>query len=51
MVYEDAETKVRTPVLGEKPKGRQIITAEGHWLTRSTNPVWIPGSPLRGAPE
>ena len=28
VVYEDQETKARTPVLGEKPRGRQIATAE-----------------------
>src|SRR2546430_145120 len=32
VVYEDAGTKERTPVLGEHPKGRQIATAQGHWL-------------------
>jgi hypothetical protein len=36
VVYEDAETKERTPVLGEHPKGRQIATAEGHWLALVT---------------
>ena len=36
VVYEDAETKARTPVLGEKPKGRQIVTAQGHWLALVT---------------
>jgi hypothetical protein len=36
VVYEDAQTKERTPVLGERPKGRQIATAEGHWLALVT---------------
>jgi hypothetical protein len=36
VVYEDDVTKERTPVLGEKPKGRQIVTAEGHWLALVT---------------
>jgi len=36
VVYEDAETKERTPVLGEHPKGRQIATADGRWLALVT---------------
>ena len=36
VVYEDQETKQRTPVLGEHPKGRQIATADGHWLALVT---------------
>src|SRR5262249_47918590 len=36
VVYEDAQTRERTPVLGEHPKGRQIATAEGHWLALVT---------------
>jgi hypothetical protein len=32
VVYEDQETKARAPVLGEKPRGRQIATADGRWL-------------------
>ena len=32
VVYEDQETKQRTPVLGERPKGRQIATADGRWI-------------------
>ena len=36
VVYEDAQTKERTPVLGEHPKGRQIATADGHWLALVT---------------
>ena len=36
VVYEDAETKERTPVLGEHPKGRQIATAQGQWLALVT---------------
>ena len=36
VVYEDQETKERTPVLGEKPRGRQIATADGRWLALVT---------------
>jgi hypothetical protein len=36
VVYEDAQTKERTPVLGEHPKGRQIATAQGQWLALVT---------------
>jgi lipocalin-like protein len=36
VVYEDAQTKERTPVLGEHPRGRQIATADGHWLALVT---------------
>jgi len=36
VVYEDAQTKERTPVLGEHPKGRQIATPDGHWLALVT---------------
>ena len=36
VVYEDQETKERTPVLGERPRGRQIATAEGRWLALVT---------------
>src|SRR5438270_13173843 len=36
VVYEDAQTKERTPVLGEHPKGRQIATADGRWLALVT---------------
>src|SRR5262249_13696146 len=35
-VYEDQETKARTPVLGEHPRGRQIATADGLWLALVT---------------
>lgn len=34
--YEDAQTKVRTPVLGEHPRGYQIATPEGRWLALVT---------------
>lgn len=40
--YEDQETKARTPVLGAKPRGYQIATADGLWLalvTAETRPV------------
>jgi hypothetical protein len=36
VVYEDQETKARTPVLGEHPAGRQIATADGLWLALVT---------------
>jgi hypothetical protein len=36
VVYEDQETKERTPVLGEHPKGYQIATPEGRWLALVT---------------
>jgi hypothetical protein len=36
VVYEDQETKARTPVYGEHPKGRQIATADGVWLALVT---------------
>ena len=36
VVYEDQDTKARTPVLGEHPKGRQIATADGLWLALVT---------------
>jgi lipocalin-like protein len=36
VVYEDAQTKERTPVLGLHPKGYQIATPEGRWLALVT---------------
>ena len=36
VVYEDQETKTLTPVLGERPRGRQIATADGLWLALVT---------------
>ena len=36
VVYEDQETKARTPVYGEHPKGYQIATPEGRWLALVT---------------
>ena len=36
VVYEDVQTKERTPVLGEHPKGWQIATPEGRWLALVT---------------
>lgn len=36
VVYEDAQTKERTPVLGERPRGYQIATREGRWLALVT---------------
>jgi lipocalin-like protein len=36
VVYEDQESKARTPVYGEHPRGRQIATADGIWLALVT---------------
>jgi hypothetical protein len=36
VVYEDMQTKERTPVFGEHPKGIQIATPEGRWLALVT---------------
>jgi hypothetical protein len=36
VVYEDAQTKELTPVLGEHPRGYQIAMPEGHWLALVT---------------
>ena len=36
VVYEDAQTKELTPVLGEHPRGYQIGTPEGRWLALVT---------------
>jgi hypothetical protein len=36
VVYEDMQTKERTPVLGEHPRGYQIATPEGRWLALVT---------------
>jgi hypothetical protein len=36
VVYEDMQTKERTPVLGAHPKGWQIATPEGRWLALVT---------------
>ena len=36
VVYENQQTKQRTPVLGEHPRGRQIATADGLWLALVT---------------
>src|SRR5262245_26868788 len=36
VVYEDAQTKDRTPMLGEHPHGCQIATPEGRWLALVT---------------
>jgi hypothetical protein len=32
VVYEDQNTKMRTPIMGEHPRGRQIATADGRWI-------------------
>ena len=34
--YEDAQSKERTPVLGEHPRGYQIATPEGRWIALVT---------------
>jgi hypothetical protein len=34
--YEDAQTKERTPVLGQHPRGYQIATPEGRWIALVT---------------
>jgi hypothetical protein len=42
VVYEDQQSKERTPVLGEHPRGFQIATREGRWLalvTADTRPI------------
>ena len=36
VIYEDAQTKERTPVLGEHPRGYQIATPQGRWLALVT---------------
>jgi hypothetical protein len=36
VLYEDAQTKERTPVLGAHPRGYQIATASGRWLALVT---------------
>src|SRR4249919_4338512 len=36
VMYEDAATKERTPVLGEHPRGYQIATPDGLWLALVT---------------
>jgi Lipocalin-like domain len=36
VLYEDVQTKERTPVLGEHPRGYQIATPEGRWLALVT---------------
>jgi hypothetical protein len=35
-VYEDAETGERVPIFGERPRGRQIATADGRWIALAT---------------
>jgi Lipocalin-like domain len=36
VVYEDQVTKERSAVLGERPRGSQIATADGRWLALVT---------------
>jgi len=35
-VYEDVETNERVPIFGDKPRGRQIATADGRWIALAT---------------
>jgi hypothetical protein len=35
-VYEDVETNQRVPIFGDRPKGRQIATADGRWIALAT---------------
>jgi len=36
VVYEDAQSKEQTPVLGEHPRGYQVATPQGRWLALVT---------------
>ena len=36
VMYEDQETKTRTPIMGDHPRGYQIATPDGRWLAIST---------------
>ena len=36
VIYEDQETRILTPVFGDKPRGYQIATADGRWLALAT---------------
>ncbi len=36
VVYEDQAAKELSPVLGQKPRGRQVATADGRWLALVT---------------
>jgi len=44
VTYEDAQTKERTPVLGEHPRGYQIATPEGRWIALVTAPASRPST-------
>lgn len=39
VMYEDQETGIQTPVLGDNPKGYQIATPDGRWLALTTPSV------------
>ena len=36
VMYEDQETKILAPVLGDNPRGYQIATPDGRWLALAT---------------
>jgi hypothetical protein len=36
VMYEDQETKARTPIMGDNPRGYQIATPDGCWLALAT---------------
>ena len=36
VMYEDQETKARTPIMGDNPRGYQIATPDGRWLALAT---------------
>jgi hypothetical protein len=36
VMYEDQETKTKTPIMGDHPRGYQIATPDGRWLAIST---------------
>jgi len=36
VMYQDQETKARTPLFGDNPRGYQIATADGRWLALAT---------------
>jgi hypothetical protein len=36
VMYEDQDTKARTPIMGDNPRGYQIATPDGRWLALAT---------------
>ena len=36
VMYEDQDTKARTPIMGDHPRGYQIATPDGRWLALAT---------------